>query len=298
LGEIVYANVTIVNEGTEPEAFDVYVYADAITIETMLNITLCPEANTTLSLSWDTTGVDDGGYTLSAEVPPVQGEMDVEDNFFVDGAVTVSLLLKHDVAVIKVNAPREVTRGTRVEIRVDVANLGDFDETLNVSVTYDATLIETFMLTPLDSGSSVILGTFWDTRGVEPNTYTISAEAFLGEDENLVNNKASTMITIILGPAPPTASFFISPAKPIVNEIVTFDAPHIHGAWKLHRGTDCNGRRWGFLVGKGHEDGDGAIWLALGLVRGDRVGRSGINSNFTICVVQKEKIENSCSLEY
>lgn len=224
LGEIVYANVTIVNEGTEPEAFDVYVYANAITIETMLNLTLCPEANTTLSLSWDTTGVGEGLYTLSAEIPPVQGEMDVEDNFFVDGVVTVSLLLKHDVAVIKVNAPREVTQGTRVEIRVDVANLGDFCETLNVSVTYDATLIETLMLTPLDFGSSVILVFFWDTHGVDPNTYTISAEAFLGEDENLTNNKASTMIAIILGPAPPTASFFISPAKPIVNEIVTFDA--------------------------------------------------------------------------
>ncbi len=224
MGEAVYANVTIVNEGTEPEAFDIYVYADAIIIETMLNVTLHPETNATLGFTWDTTGVDKGAYTLSAEVPPVEGEKDTEDNFFMGGIVNVSLLLKHDVTVTGVNAPPETTQGTRVTISVDVLNLGDFDETLNLSVTYDATLIETLMLTPLDSGSSVTLVFFWDTRNVEPNTYTITAEAFLDEDENYTNNKASTLITIISGPAPPAASFVFSPADPIVNETVIFDS--------------------------------------------------------------------------
>ncbi len=224
IGEIVHANVTIVNEGREPEAFDVYVYANATIIETMLNVTLHPEVNTTLGFGWDTTGVDEGAYNVSVRVPPVEGENDIEDNFFVDGVVTVTQFLRHDVAVAVVTDLPKVTQGTLVTISVEVTNLGDFDENLNVSVAYDSTLIETSIFTHLDSGSSAMLVFFWDTGCVAPNTYTITAEAFLDKDENLTNNKASTIIIVILGPAPPTASFIFSPAKPIVNETVTFNA--------------------------------------------------------------------------
>jgi PKD repeat protein len=242
VGDPVYVNVTVANEGTEPETFDVYVYADTeitvigdeITVGTMFNVTLDPGANTTLNFVWDTAGVAEGTYTISAYVPPVEGEEDDDicddeddtgNNLFIDGTVTVTLppLLRHDVTVTGVTAPAEVTQGVDVTISVDVANPGDFLETFNVLVTYDTTLIDSESVT-LEPKDNITLLFVWDTDDVTPGTYTITAEAVLDTDENLTNNEASTSITIVPGPAPPVASFTFSPTEPVVGETVTFDA--------------------------------------------------------------------------
>ncbi|RLI44090.1 hypothetical protein DRO69_08140, partial [Candidatus Bathyarchaeota archaeon] len=151
IGDFVGIDVTVANEGTESENFDVYVYADVdtavigdeITIDVISNVSLAAEADVILSVTWDTTSVVEDTYTISAEVPPVEGEEDTDNNLYIDGTVTVSPVLAHDVAVVNVSAPDEVTQGDVVNISVEVANLGDSDETFDVTVTYDTTLIGT-----------------------------------------------------------------------------------------------------------------------------------------------------------
>jgi hypothetical protein len=202
VGESVYVNVTVANEGTEPETFDVYVYADVdataigdeVTVVTVTNVYLDAGTNTILSVTWDTAGVAEGIYIISAEAVIAVDE-NPADNIRIDGTVEVKPPLVHDVAVTGVSAPAEVTRGAVVTLNVDVANPGDYEETFDVTVTYKTTLIGTQSVTLAAKGSTTVPFS-WDTSDVSPATYTITAEAILAEDEDLTNNEATTLITV------------------------------------------------------------------------------------------------------
>jgi len=235
IGDPVGIDVTVTNEGTESEIFDVYVYADIdtavigdeITIGDIIGVSLEAEATTTLSVTWDTTSVVEGTYTISAEVPPVEGEEDKDtgNNIYIDGTVTLLPVLEHDVAVTGVSAPDEVTQGKVVTISVDAANPGDSDENFDITVTYNTTPIGTQSVTLASKDVKTVLFN-WNTTGVDPDTYTITAEAILAEDEDLTNNNASTTITVKLELVliPPVASFTYTPDTPTVGETVIFDA--------------------------------------------------------------------------
>lgn len=90
VGETVTIEVTISNKGTESETFDVTTYYDDNEIDTQTGVTLAGGANTTLTFTWDTTGVDPEDYTISAEASVVSGETETDNNEFTDGTVTVT----------------------------------------------------------------------------------------------------------------------------------------------------------------------------------------------------------------
>jgi len=88
-------NVTVENQGDFTESFNVTVFYDetAITLPNGKNhttITLTSGNSTTLTLTWNTTGVAKGNYTISAYAWPVLGETDLADNTFIDGIVRVT----------------------------------------------------------------------------------------------------------------------------------------------------------------------------------------------------------------
>ena len=83
--------VAVRNEGHSKETLNVTAYYDGNLIE-MKTVTLYPLANTTLTLTWDTTEVAPGiNYTISASVPLVQGEVDTSDNTLMDGQIYVRM---------------------------------------------------------------------------------------------------------------------------------------------------------------------------------------------------------------
>jgi len=82
--------VTVENQGTRVDTFNVTTYANATTIETK-EITLPSENSTTLIYMWNTTGWAKGNYTISAYATPVFGEIEVSDNTFIDGWVVVTI---------------------------------------------------------------------------------------------------------------------------------------------------------------------------------------------------------------
>jgi hypothetical protein len=94
VGEPVSIEVDVLNEGTAEETFDLNVYYDTTLIGTV-TVTLSAGASTTLTFTWDTTGVTPGTYTIKAEVPPVLGETDIDDNEFIDDKVTIRPLPVH-----------------------------------------------------------------------------------------------------------------------------------------------------------------------------------------------------------
>jgi len=99
VGENVTINVIVKNEGNFSETFNVSVYADLdtavigdeLTVGTKEGVALTNGTSTTLVFTWDTTGVSEGKYTMSAKVPPVTGEREAEkaDNTHIDGTVIV-----------------------------------------------------------------------------------------------------------------------------------------------------------------------------------------------------------------
>ncbi len=92
VGETVYIDVTILNQGNETEVFSVTAYYDDTVAGTETGISLSAGESDVVSLSWDTTGVTEGTYEISAEASQVPGETNVTNNRFMDNTVTLTLL--------------------------------------------------------------------------------------------------------------------------------------------------------------------------------------------------------------
>jgi len=83
-------NVTTQNQGNFTENFNVTTYANS-TVIGVLQVTLNPGDNQTLTFTWNTTNFVYGNYTISATADLVPGEIDMSDNAFVDGWVFVTI---------------------------------------------------------------------------------------------------------------------------------------------------------------------------------------------------------------
>jgi len=87
-GDVVHINVTIKNEGTAVETFNVTSFYDENAIETRTGLTLTPGVEANLTFNWNTSGVP-GNHRMSAEASIALGETDTEDNTYVNGVVQV-----------------------------------------------------------------------------------------------------------------------------------------------------------------------------------------------------------------
>jgi len=84
-------NTTVTNQGDSDEIFNVTAYANETIIETRTNIILTSGSSTTITLTWDTTGIPYGNYIISAYAWVAPGETDISDNTLTDGWVLVTV---------------------------------------------------------------------------------------------------------------------------------------------------------------------------------------------------------------
>jgi len=96
IGEVLEIFVIVENQGNFTESFNVTaIYAnvtalyDPHNIGTLLVENLEPNSQKKLVFQWNTHGVVEGNYTLSAQADKVPGEENLENNFYEDGIVTV-----------------------------------------------------------------------------------------------------------------------------------------------------------------------------------------------------------------
>lgn len=139
-------------------------------------------------------------YTGNLTITDDDGETDTE-------TFTIGVKL-HDIAIIQVTAtPTEVKVGETVSINVTILNEGSESEYLNVTVYYDSHEIETQLFkyiehTPTGPDLRIVLPSrenhtmtwgdttdfqplIWDTTGITPGIYTISAYAYLVLQANI-----------------------------------------------------------------------------------------------------------------
>lgn len=199
-GETVTIDVTVENQGTEPETFDVTCYYDSGVVDTLTVTNLAAGDSTTLNFYWDTTGVAPATYTIKAwaDSGAVITEADEMDNWCT-ASVTVTVKV-HDVAAVsQVPDVTNVQQGGTVNIDVTVQNLGNFTESFNVTCYYDSIAIGTQRVSNLASGASTTLTFIWITTGVAPSTYYIKAQAdssFEIAETDETNNWCTSLATV------------------------------------------------------------------------------------------------------
>jgi parallel beta-helix repeat protein len=89
-GFTVNINVTVTNQGNKIEGLNVTAYANTTVIQTEY-ILLKSGNSTTLTLTWNTTGVPYGNYTISAKIAITTGETNTANNTNIDDNVFVTM---------------------------------------------------------------------------------------------------------------------------------------------------------------------------------------------------------------
>jgi hypothetical protein len=174
----VNVTVSVKNNGNVNETFGVMAFYDNNTIGMITVANLLPNETRNILFTWDTTGVPEGNYTISAYAPPVPYETHLSDNTLIDGTVWI-MLKKHDVAITNVSVDSWAYQGWVMQINVTVQNLGDYDEAFDVNAYYNSTiLIDTVHIEHLGTSQSLTLQFNLDTSSLQPcHTYPISAQA-------------------------------------------------------------------------------------------------------------------------
>jgi len=191
-GEPVDIATLVANKGNVAETFNVNVYANVTQIDSLKVEALNSGETRTLTLTWETSEVKVGNYTVWAEIPPLPDEYDTTNNVFIDGIVEIKPKLPifiHDIAITDVQiSNNSVYIGELLQINVSVTNKGTETETFNVSTYYDSSLIETSQVKALAPNTQTTLIFVWNTSSVKEDCYQISASAFLPSDINVSDN--------------------------------------------------------------------------------------------------------------
>jgi len=183
-------SVTARNNGNISESFDVKAYYDGNLIGTIPIVNLPSDGETTVVFHWNTTGVAEGNYTISAEATAVPYEFDSTNNYLSDGKVQIFTAIR-DVAITGVSTSRDwAYQGVQVDITVTAKNLGDVTESFNITVYYGSNPLATHSIIDLPSNTEITEIFSWNTSALTPcNNYTISAEAtFVPFEYNTTNN--------------------------------------------------------------------------------------------------------------
>ncbi len=194
-GAAVDVDVDVRNEGWRTASFNVRAYCNNTLIGTIPVLELAPFSDISLQFVWNTSGVQDGFYLLSAVADIVPGETDLSDNAFVDGLVEVRSKpvlpsTFHDNAVLSVRPSSLLAYVDDViEIHVIIKNNGNYTESFNVTAFYGSSVIAVQLVEGLGSGLQMVVVFDWDTKGVVAGNYTISARASnVAGEKNLDNN--------------------------------------------------------------------------------------------------------------
>jgi hypothetical protein len=89
---IVYINVTVENQGKMAETFNVTTYYDSTPIETKTVMNLPEGTSAVITLTWDTTPIQKGNYTITTLASIMLGETDIADNTYIDGWVLETIM--------------------------------------------------------------------------------------------------------------------------------------------------------------------------------------------------------------
>ncbi len=185
----VSVQVTVSNLGNVSEAFSVTAYYDNNIIDTIPVANLPSKFSTVLTFNWNTGGLAENNYTISAQASLVPFEYNTTNNYLTGGQVQILTHIR-DVAVINVTTSRSwAYQGMLVNITVTAKNVGEIAVSLNVMAFYDANLLGNVSVINLAPNASTNEVFTLNTSGVILyHNYTISGQAAVPFDYNATND--------------------------------------------------------------------------------------------------------------
>lgn len=182
--------VTAKNLGNTNETFNVEVYYDSNLVGLSTVTSLPPEGEANVTITWDTTGVQAGNYTIKAVATQVPYEYNVTNNVLVYGKVWIMEEI-HDVAITNLTLARNYAyQNSLINVTVSVKNLGNYSETFDVNLFNDDNLMHTFTSVSLTPEQQTTLVYTWNTSNLQLYyNYTIRAETTqIPYEYNITNN--------------------------------------------------------------------------------------------------------------
>jgi len=169
-------DVTVKNEGFFTENVNVTIRRDGTFVDSKNITNLAAGTQNTTTLTWDTTGLPKGDYTLNATAT-ISGDNDPTDN----SKTTTIGIVEHDAAIIDLEVSSPVHFGDTVPINVTAKNQGSYTETLNVTISHDGTLIGFNDTVVLNPQTSTIVPFSWNTNFT--NTASVFSDGFEDQPE-------------------------------------------------------------------------------------------------------------------
>lgn len=116
MGTTIYVNVTVENQGTATETFDVEVYFNQTLMGKQTVNNLAPLTNQTLTFPWNTSGLTHGYYIIEARATPVVDETDTSDN------------VKSSSDIVEIGEP------VWMEVQPEITEIGLLNKTFIINV--------------------------------------------------------------------------------------------------------------------------------------------------------------------
>jgi len=200
-GDLAQIDVSLANQGSSSQTLSVALAASSGTVpDSPQTVTLEPDSSTTVSFTWDTTGLPLADYTLTATATTATGDMyPANDSRSITARVRAA---EHDVAVAELRAPSVALEESQIPIYVVAANPGTYSETFSVSLEASGGSIEgspqEITLAPL---GSAVLSFTWYTPEASPVPYVLTATAEPVPDEvSISNNSLAVEVTVATQP--------------------------------------------------------------------------------------------------
>jgi len=203
-GEILNMTITVTNSGKQSESFNITIYFNNTSLETLLRNFLEPNASKTLTFDLNTTDFPEGYYDIIVYANPVQNELNIADNLYCAGIVeikaqnTVSTII-HDLAVVSVIPSKSIIKShEQISVTVTVKNLGTVAEIFTLKIFLNESLIKEINSMSLNPEQSISESFILDSFNLSAGNYVIKACIEPIESElKKENNEFSCMINIL-----------------------------------------------------------------------------------------------------
>jgi hypothetical protein len=199
------ANIS--NKGDFDETFNVTLKNSTTIIEKQTDLFLATGENIIVTLHWDTTGMLPGEYEMTISASP-PSDFVLFDNTY---TLKVRITLIRDVGITQLNVSTSTAgAGESIIVEVTVKNLGNFTERVVIKTRYNGIDIgskDGRVVEALVTGFGVTESFNWETEGLEPGTYNITAAAIVPIDDNMANNAAAYGLVTLTGTV--TSNMFV-----------------------------------------------------------------------------------------
>jgi hypothetical protein len=124
-----------------------------------------------------------------------------------------SVILVHNVAITQISPSKTTaTIGDIIDVNVTAANLGNYTESFNVTLYYNATQIDKLAVNNLGQGLQQLLTFHWNTTGLTDGKYNLTATADIVPGETIISDNTKSYAQLITLMPPITLLMKVEPS--------------------------------------------------------------------------------------